>query len=421
MNDYPRGRGFTMIEMLAVLVIIGSMVALLLPAVQSTREMARRSSCGNNLLQLGLAVHGYHVAFDQYPMQLSGTDGSTVINQDNDRRLSYLVGLLPMMDSLAMWESIQSPLDRKITDEYDMMMAFDGAEMYGDDPDVTNQEVANPAPWVRGGPEPFEFRYRPWTSELAWFRCPSDPGTGSRDLGGSGMARINFAACLGDGVIGSDTGPMKEVQGRYVFDPEGAVQCEAAMRGIFVPRTVVRSRDVTDGLAHTIMLCEIATDLGDDDIRTQPAAGPGATVLRDQPGWGRECDLFDRDRPRFWQSFTSKLASRPGWRRGLRWADGMPLYTGMNTILAPNRETVMRDDCDDCWGILPPSSRHQGGVNACFADGSVRFISDSIDAGDPRQPTVYVGSTQPPGSESPYGVWGALGTRASGELRWALP
>jgi prepilin-type processing-associated H-X9-DG protein len=421
MDRHRRPLAFTMIEMMAVLVIIGALVVLLLPAVQSSREMARRSSCGNNLMQLGIAVHAYHVAFDHYPMQLSGTDGSTVKNQDNDRRLSFLVGLLPMIEGNAMWESIQSPLDRTITDEYDLMMAFDGAVMYGDNEDITEDEVANPPPWVRGGPEPFEMNYQPWRSELAVFRCPSDPGVGGVDGSGAGMGRTNYAACLGDGVIGSDSGPMKEVQGRYVFDAPLAAQCDAAMRGIFVPRRRVRRSEVTDGLSHTVMLGEIATDLGDRDIRTKPAAGPGAAVLRDQPGWGRQCEWFDPDRPQFWQYSNSKLATTPGWGRGLQWSDGMPLYTGLNTILSPNRETVMRDDCDDCWGILPPSSRHQGGVNICFADGSVRFVTDSIDSGDPHQATVYVGSSNPPGSESPYGLWGALGTRASGELRWALP
>jgi prepilin-type processing-associated H-X9-DG protein len=77
----------------------------------------------------------------------------------------------------------------------------------------------------------------------------------------------------------------------------------------------------------------------------------------------------------------------------------------------------LRDDRDDCWGILPPSSRHQGGVQIGFADGAVRFVTDGIDAGRADRPTVYLGSSNPPGSESPYGIWGALGTRASGELK----
>ena len=71
---------------------------------------------------------------------------------------------------------------------------------------------------------------------------------------------------------------------------------------------------------------------------------------------------------------------------------------------------------DDCWGVLPPSSYHQGGVNVAMVDGAVRFISDEIDAGSAHEPSVYLGSPNPPGSWSPFGVWGAMGTRSSSEL-----
>ncbi|MDB4750037.1 DUF1559 domain-containing protein, partial [Rubripirellula sp.] len=102
--------------------------------------------------------------------------------------------------------------------------------------------------------------------------------------------------------------------------------------------------------------------------------------------------------------------------RGLNWVDGMPLYTGFNTILPPNRELVLSEARDDCWGVLPPSSYHQGGVSVAMVDGAVRFISDEIDSGNDHQPTVYLNSSTPPGSRSPFGVWGAMGTRANSEL-----
>lgn len=79
-------------------------------------------------------------------------------------------------------------------------------------------------------------------------------------------------------------------------------------------------------------------------------------------------------------------------------------------------------------GVAPASSRHVGGAHVLTADGAVRMVSDSIDAGDPHQSTVYVDlngdgnladSSAPPsqaGAMSPFGVWGALGTRASSEV-----
>ncbi len=364
-------------------------------------------------MQIGLAVGGYHVAFDQLPTPLSGTDGSTVKGQDNDARLSYLVALLPFIDRQTMWENIQRPMDHAndpITMVYE---AVDESDMGMLEMDVEQEaDTSEQPPWVAGGPEPFEPRYYPWNLEPPTFRCPSDPG-----MSPPGMGRTNYAACLGDGVVASDSGPWKEIKGRLVDDPLLAAETDAAMRGMFVPRVVMRWRDTTDGLAHTILLGEIATDLGDSDIRTRAAAGPGGEVLRDNPNWALEGGLIDQQRPRFWKSSTNtKLFRTDAWGRGLRWADGMPLYTGFNTILPPNREIVLRDDRDDCWGILPPSSRHQGGVNVCFGDGSVRFITDNIDAGDAHQPTVYRGSGNGPGGPSPFGLWGALGTRASGEL-----
>jgi prepilin-type processing-associated H-X9-DG protein len=94
----------------------------------------------------------------------------------------------------------------------------------------------------------------------------------------------------------------------------------------------------------------------------------------------------------------------------------------MNTILPPNREVCARTGGNTAWdGIWTASSRHQGGVHVLMADGAVKFITDSIEAGNGTQGVVwqFPPASQPnrrAGSPSPYGLWGALGTRASSEV-----
>ncbi|EMI16311.1 protein containing DUF1559 [Rhodopirellula maiorica SM1] len=414
----PRRVGFTTVELFGVLIIITVLIWMLLPAVQAAREQARRTSCANNLMQVGLGVQAYHEAFGQFPVQLSGTDANPAAGKDNDRRLSIFVGLLPFLGHDAAWNEIQTTREMEDGFLYDMGMGMGQAD-WGDD-ELTEQETdldegegTLPEPWVAGGPEPFVDSYEPWRWEFSVYRCPSDPGMGAPAYG-----RTNYAVCFGDGMVAADTGPYQLVDGVFVYSDTLAEQTEAAMRGVFVPRVVTRISDITDGLSNTIMLGEIATDLGDQDIRTSPIAGPGSE-LRDHPNWARDlAKLIDPERPRFWKveevATDLRLAQEKG--RGFRWGDGMPLYSGFNTILPPNREITLAQDNDDSWGVLTASSRHQGGAHVCFADGSVRFIGDSIEAGDESRSSVYLGSPNPPGSKSPYGLWGSLGTRSSGEL-----
>ena len=104
-------------------------------------------------------------------------------------------------------------------------------------------------------------------------------------------------------------------------------------------------------------------------------------------------------------------------RRGHKWAHGRPLNTGITTILPPN-SAICVTTFARTFGALAPSSRHQGGVHILMADGAVVFITDSIEASDSSAKPVHVDSVAPdavPGSVSPFGLYGALGTRASRE------
>jgi prepilin-type N-terminal cleavage/methylation domain-containing protein len=104
-------RGFTLVELLVVVALIGVMLALLLPAIQSSRAAARKTTCANNLRQIGVALTAYHTARKQYPMgcvEWRPTGG-------NERQLAWSALLLPFLDEQATY------------DRLDLAQAFDSA------------------------------------------------------------------------------------------------------------------------------------------------------------------------------------------------------------------------------------------------------------------------------------------------------
>ncbi|WP_171189485.1 DUF1559 domain-containing protein [Alienimonas chondri] len=364
-----RRSGFTLIELLVVIAIIAILVSLLLPAVQQAREAARRSQCQNNLKQLGLAMHNYHSTYNTFPSGCGGTDrlnnaGSRGEQQGNVRG-SWLIPLMPFMDQTALWNQISKPLSQ----ERDLTTGAIGPRS---------------TPWPAGGAVISEPAYPPWSTQVSSLLCPSD-GNSPAD---TQVAHTNYAANWGDHGNGANSSTGVAV---------GGTATNRGVFGYFVWRGI---RDLRDGTTSTLLVAEIGRFPGDrrlvgsnaENISTwnTPAGCIDATVSADEP-------LYYRDGI----SLNEK--------RGARWTDGSACFTGFTTIVPPGGPSCAPNGNDATVGVYTPGSYHSGGIQVALGDGSARFLSETIDAGDQSAGFKTSG-------RSPYGTWGALGTRAAGEV-----
>lgn len=352
-SRYParsRGRvhGFTIRELLVVTAIIGLLLALLLPAVRTSQGAARRMQCSNHLKQIGLALHNYHSTHGRLPSAMGGTGHGSGPMAGNANRLNGFVALLPFIEQQQLWEQISTSTE------------FNG----------TKFPAMGPAPWVS--------EYPPWEHQIITFRCPSAEGEDT------GFGHANYTFCIGD------------VSERIVHPTH--------LRGAFACRMSSCFEDIKDGLSNTIAMAEIGTPNG-LAVAGQFAIRQARDVLND-PSLCRS--TLDPSRAGYYA--RGEALSMVG--RGGRWSDGAAGFALINTILPPNSPSCAVDGTEAVDGIYSAGSFHSVGVNVLLADGSIRFISDNIDAGD--------GSKTPPSPEqladgdvpSPYGVWGALGTAA---------
>jgi prepilin-type N-terminal cleavage/methylation domain-containing protein/prepilin-type processing-associated H-X9-DG protein len=365
-------RAFTLVELLVVIAIIGVLVALLLPAVQSARESARRSQCANNLKQYGIALINYHDVFKVFPPRRGGT--TAVIANDPPRimanydRLSAFVALLPY-------------LEQKPTADY---IASGGVTATG-----TKMQPGGPAAWYGSS----QGAYGPWQNQLQILICPSD-----RIIKGGANAKNSYAFSIGDTIGGNVS-----INGTTVVFNSAT----APVRGIFGgSQRCIGLQFITDGSSNTIAMSERTTN---GWFNGRPAAGEDmrtATVMNfpsviSNPG---SC-LGTTQKAQY---LTGMIKSK----FGSIWTDGQAEVVGFNTVLAPNGPSCNNDantaSADATGGAITAGSNHPGGVNGLFADGSIRWVTSNIDTGDTSKPQVVNGN-------SPYGVWGALGSYAGRE------
>lgn len=348
-------RAFTLVELLVVIAIIGILVALLLPAVQAAREAARRMQCSNNLKQFGLAHHNYHDTYKSFVYRKGGTNAGGSTDLSNKYRRSGFISLLPFLEQGPMWDQIKAG----------------GGSIAPE----------GPAGWRGWGP---------WNQSPAVCVCPSDSGRAQ-----TSRTQVNsYAFCIGDQISG--------------------IRDDRTVRGVFGARNTVKIAAITDGTSNTILMSERIISGGVSYQRNPWAVGPlqvlkthaiaigNGTPVRSSPN-----SCFTVVDGNYYADGTQVQGT---W--GKYWHDGQPMYVGFNTVLPPNSPACSEDGGP--WGdrnhlVIPPTSDHPGGVNTLFADGSVTFISDTIDTGN-------LGVGQPDNGPSRYGVWGSMGSKAGSDI-----
>ena len=320
-------RGFTLVELLVVIAIIGILVALLLPAVQAAREAARRMSCGNNLKQLGLALHNYHDTYKIFPtnglQQVATPFNSTTWT--NASKGSQLVKILPFMEQGPLYDRI--PFGSELNSEW---AAFSG---------TTVGSNANA---------------RVWQVVIPGFLCPSYTGMDRWQWSDPNNRALScYGPSLGAQAMPSLSGSCNLYPGN-IFGTGGAGHGNSArldqISGVFGRAGFsAKMAQIKDGTANVIAMGEILPHKGDHHWN----------------GWMHFNSL--------WTATTAPInwpivgIGEPGWNSSTN-----PLGLDNNNGTGCNG-----------WRNWQTSqgfkSEHPGGAQFVFCDGSVHHLAETMD------------------------------------------
>jgi len=357
-------RGFTLVELLVVIAIIGVLVALLLPAVQSAREAARRTSCNNKLKQSALALHNYESVYKALP---SRQCGSGTLNDVNTRPTHCLVlvgwtSLLPFTEQQALYDQIYSIQIQPFADNI-------------------------------------------WTlAQPVHLQCPSDNGKADPNPGRVVRGYSSYAFCSGDDASGSQAFPDE----RTNF-AEAVLTLPIKNRGIFGRHSYTRMAEISDGTSNTVALGERS--------RPNKIFDRGAVAVDATANASAYVPLSCRALYSGSTYIPSATMFTTDNAPGYRWAAGNAYFAALTTILPPNSASCVFGASGSIsahlyQGVWSASSEHPGGAQVAMADGSTRFINNNIDCGN----LAAVAPAADSGAGSPYGIWGALGSKNGGDV-----
>ncbi|MDO5555040.1 MAG: DUF1559 domain-containing protein [Planctomycetia bacterium] len=328
---------FTLVELLVVIAIIGVLIALLLPAVQAAREAARRMQCTNNLKQLVLATHNYHDVHIVFPF------GG--IKDRYNCEFSWLFAPLPYMEQVSLYDS----WNFSIAYSWTKTVVDEATVVYSDNLKVL-REMDVPA-----------------------YHCPSDEITDSLELqhwGYDGMTqkKYNYAVCVGNtGLqiyetilplgwvpsIGTGTTAVKHKGAMFRVSQGNSPNSINPVADSKPGNWQANMAYLIDGTSNTLAFSELI--IGHDSLTEGKFDLRGLSIL---PGTG------------FFSTYTEPNSSMPDYMA----------YGGMYCWDLPE----IKLPCDggqlnsDKGMVVAARSRHSGGVNAALADGSVRFVSDTV-------------------------------------------
>lgn len=363
---------FTLVELLVVVAIIGVLVGLLLPAVQTAREAANRMQCMSNIKQLALAIHNYA---DVYNGKLPSLDNN--FPDRTDFGFSIFVPMLPFMEQTSLFEKIQAY--------------------------PTNPGLINVTSIMISGSSPSS---PPWRTQIPALLCPSGyyaetihPSflTGATSyLGSSGDFPLHMKTTESETykIKGVGRGPFLTKDWRSL----AAVSDGTSNTACFSERVIGRVGSGGGGKSlrmvdtYIVMAWKYGTAMNPDPTAQGAAIAPS------------KCLEFIGIGGDYIQPMPAGSALTINSLCGRNWAYGDALDTTFSTIIAPNGPS-----CSSFYAYLAgPSSNHTNGCNVAVLDGSCRFVSNMVDTGDPSASPVRTGA-------SPYGVWGAFGSANGGE------